>query len=249
MEKKKIIKKIVFIIIWIVIWQALSLVINNNILLVGPYETILALIRLIPTSDFWISILNSLLKITLGYIIGVFLGITLAYVSYKVKFIEDFLSPFLTFLKSVPVASFVIIVLIWAGNSNLAIIVSAMIVFPVMYSNIITGLKNTNKKLLEMSKMYRLSAWSKIRYLYFPELREYIKTSMILSSGMAWKSGVAAEVIAQPLKTIGNNMYVSKIYLETDKLFAWTLIIIVISKLIELFISLAFKGKKKHDKT
>lgn len=247
MKRKKLIKTIIYAIAWLIIWQVLSLIISNKIMFVGPVETFLSLISMIPTSAFWISILNTLLRIVLGYILGACLGIILSSISYKFSFIDDFLSPVLLFLKAVPVASFVIILLIWMGNKNLSVIISTMIVFPIIYSNTLTGLKNANKKLIEMSNVFHMRFIDKVRFLYYPEIKEQLKTSMVLSSGMAWKSGVAAEVIAQPLQTIGNNMYVSKIYLDTDKLFAWTIVIIVLSKLFEFLISLIFGGKK-HDR-
>ena len=249
MKKRNIIKKIVYPVIWLVIWQVISLLVSNQIMIVGPYETFLALINLVQTGDFWISILNTILRICLGYLLGITLGILLAYLSYKVKFFEDFLSPLFTFLKATPVASFVIILLIWFGNTNLSFIISTMIVMPIMYSSTLTGLNNTNVKMIEMSNIYKLKTMDKIRYLYFPEVKPQLVSNMVLSSGMAWKSGVAAEVIAQPLRTIGNSMYVSKIYLETDKLFAWTIVVILLSKLFELIVKLIFKGGKKHDKT
>lgn len=247
MKKKKILKKIIYPIIWIAIWQILSLVINNYIMFVGPYETLLVLFNLVQTSDFWISILNTLLRIACGYLIGICLGILISSLSYRFKFLDEFLSPALTIMKAVPVASFVVIFLIWMGNKNLSIIVSSMIVFPIIYSSTLTGLKNVNNKMIEMAKIYRIGFVDKIKYLYYPEIREQLKTSLVLSSGMSWKSGVAAEVIAQPLLTIGNNMYISKVYLETDRLFAWTVVIIAISKLFEFLISIIVKGRKKHD--
>ena len=246
MKKNEIIKKIGYPIIWLVIWQVVSLLVSNKIMIVGPYETLLALIRLVQTSNFWISILNTILRICLGYLVGIVLGISFAYLSYKLKFVKDFLSPLLTFLKATPVASFVIILLIWLGNSSLSLVISTMIVLPIMYGSTLTGLESVNKKMIEMSDLYRIRPIDKIRHLYFPHIKPQLETSMTLSSGMAWKSGVAAEVIAQPLLTIGNNMYISKIYLETDELFAWTVVTIILSKLLELFVKLLFKGEKKQ---
>lgn len=249
MKKKSIIKKIVYPVIWLAIWQIISILVSNKIMIVGPYETLLALIKFVQTLDFWISVANTVLRICLGYISGIAAGVLLAYLSYKVKFFEDFLSPLLTFLKATPVASFVIILLIWAGNKNLSIFISLMIVLPIMYSSTLTGLKDTSPKMIQMADLFGIKTTDRLRYLYFPHIKPQLETSMILSSGMAWKSGVAAEVIAQPLRTIGNTLYLSKVYLETDKLFAMTVVVIVLSKLLELIVKLAFKGGKKNDKT
>ncbi|MCR5101531.1 MAG: ABC transporter permease subunit, partial [Butyrivibrio sp.] len=215
-------KKIIIVVLWLLIWQLLALLIHNQILIAGPIETFKSLGTMIFTADFWGSVISTGLRIIYGLTLGTAAGILIAVLSYKVAIIKDFMSPFITVMKAIPVASFVIIVLIWMGNTNLSVIISMLVVFPIMYLNTLEGLYDVDKKLLEMADVYNMSLFNQIKYIFFPEMYYYLVSGFSLAVGLAWKSGVAAEVIGQPLGTIGNELYRAKIYLETADLFAWT---------------------------
>ncbi len=203
---------------WILVWQLGAHAVDNHIILVGPWDTVLALGRLIPDWEFWRSIAYSFGKITLGY---------------RLTFVKDLLKPVMVLLKSIPVASFVILALIWAGSKNLSVLISFIVVLPMIYVNTLAGLGSTDGKLLEMAKVFRMSAVRKIRYIYVPALLPYLKSGCRIALGMSWKSGVAAEVIGVPDHSIGEKLYMAKIYLNTADVLAWTLVIILVSALVE----------------
>ena len=136
-------------------------------------------------------------------------------------------------LKSVPVASFVILALIWAGSANLSVLVAFLVVLPVIYVNTVAGLKSTDRKLLEMAKVFFMTPWRRIRYIYIPALVPYLKSGCQIALGMSWKSGVAAEVIGVPDHSVGEKLYMAKIYLNTADVLAWTFVIILVSALFE----------------
>ncbi len=231
--QKIAIRKIIIILIWLGLWQLLSIIIHNSILMSGPVETLQALLQMILTVQYWHAITFSAVRIIGGFCIGSLMGILLAWISYRVRLIEEFLMPLISVLKAIPVASFVIILLIWAGNKSLSFYVSALVVMPVLYLNTIIGLKSTDVKLLEMAEVFRMSMWRRLRYIYIQAVFPHIYSGCQAALGMAWKSGVAAEVIGQPLGSVGNGLYKSKIYLETGDLFAWTITIIFVSFCIE----------------
>ena len=239
-------KKTLIILGWLVLWQLLSLVVNNNILLVGPFETLQELFRLIPTLSFWQAIANTLLKVILGYLIGFLLAVVLALLSYKYSLLEDILKPLVSALKSIPVVSMIVLIIIWIGNKNVSIFVSATVVFPIIYSNVLTGLRSVDEKMMEMAQVFALSQNNIRKYIMIPHMKEYLLAAFSLSWGMAWKSSVAAEVIGQPLNTIGNELYKSKIYLNTAGVYSWTLTIVLVCWLLEKLI-LHFIKETSHD--
>lgn len=147
-------------------------------------------------------------------------------------------------LKSIPVASFVILALIWAGSANLSVLIAFLVVLPVIYIHTVAGLESTDEKLLEMAKVFSMSPWKQIRYIYIPALVPYLRSGCGVALGMSWKSGVAAEVIGVPDHSIGEKLYMSKIYLNTGDLMAWTFVIIVISALFEKAVLRLLSGKR-----
>ena len=144
-------------------------------------------------------------------------------------------------IKATPVASFIILCLIWLNVQNLSIFISFLMVIPIIYTNILQGLLATEEKLLEMAEVFKLSWGKQFVYIYLPQLRPYLLSACSLSLGIAWKSGVAAEVIGIPNGSIGEMLYEAKLYLDSPQLFAWTAVIIVVSIAFEKMFMLLLK--------
>ena len=229
----KQLRKTIIIFCWLLVWAFASRIIQNKILLAGPVETLQALGRLVITENFWMACGGTILRIAIGYLAGMLLGILLAALSARRVWIEEILAPVITLMKAVPVASVVVIFLIWWGSGNLAVAISFFMALPNFYLNTLEGIRSTDEKKLEMAKVFALPTRNQFFYIYRPALRPFWDSAIKLSVGMSWKAGVAAEVIGLPQKAIGEQLYMSKIYLETDKVFAWTLVIILLSQLFE----------------
>ena len=181
------------------------------------------------------------------------LGILTGALSCRFRIVREFLEPPIQFMKSIPVASFVILALIWTGSKNLSILISFLVAYPILHISTVSGLKSTASKLLEMAQVFRVPFHKKIFYLYRPALSPYLISACKSALGMAFKSGIAAEVIGVPDFSIGANLYEAKIYLDTASLFAWTLAIILIAScfekiLLRLMTAAGGKGNTVHEK-
>ncbi|MBR4404345.1 MAG: ABC transporter permease subunit [Clostridiales bacterium] len=241
MKAKQYIRTTLIVLIWLVIWQVLSLVVNNAILLSGPVDTFKALIALGTEPSFYLSVGFTTGKILMGFLIGMLTGSVLSILSYKIKIVKDFLSPFVSVIKSIPIVSFIIIALIWAGSSYVTVIVSAIISFPIFYKNLLEGLLVTDPKMLELAQVYQMKPAKKLKYIYFPTISSHVRSAVSLAIGMAFRGGITAEVVGQPLRSIGNGLYLSKINLATPELLAWTLVAVISAFIIEKLISYLVK--------
>lgn len=226
---KKWIRKIIIIVGWLAVWQLVSVLVGNNILLVGPIETLLTLCETLLEAAFWKACIYSVFRIAGGFLAGMLLGIALAVLSARYTIVEEILSPVMALLKAVPVASFVVLFLIWWSSAYLAVAISFCIVLPNLYINTLEGMKSTDKKLLEMAKVFCISKKDSFFYIYRPALKPFWDSGIRLAAGMSWKSGVAAEVIGLPQYAIGERLYMSKIYLDTAGVLAWTVAIVCLS--------------------
>lgn len=229
-------KKSLAVFLWLLLWQGLSLAVGNDILLVGPLETVRALLLLIPERGFWLSILASVLRIGAGLAIGFGTGVLLSFAASLSTSVRCFLSPFVTVTKAVPVASFVILFLIWFGSRWISFFISAMVVFPIVYLNLLEGLNSVDPKMREMAALFRVPFRNRIHYILLPSVRPFLVSAVRLAVGMGLKSGVAAEVIGQPQQSLGGELYQAKIYLDTASLFAWTVVIICLAGFMERLI-------------
>ena len=221
------------IIFWLIVWQIAAMAVNQAILLTKPVMVGKTLLRFLGESEFWLAITHSLLKIMLGFFLAMILGSGLAFLGAKFSFVHQLIYPILSIIKATPVASFIILALIWINSANLSTFIAFLMVLPMFYANIYQGLKNVDVKLLEVAKVFGLNKRRTFREVYLPSLKPYLISTCTIGLGFAWKSGVAAEVIGLPAKTIGNQLYYAKVYLQTDELFAWTAAIIVLSIFLE----------------
>lgn len=237
--------KIFAIIFWICIWQIVCFFVQNNLLLPSPIEVIRRLGALIMYTKFWGTIANSFLRILTGFFIGASVGVIAAIASWKLPILKIILHPAMVIVKSTPLASFIILALVWIKTSRLSIFISFLMVFPILYGNVLQGIESVSKELLEMAYVYKLSRWKKFKFIYIPAILPAFLSAITTGIGFAWKSGIAAEVLASPHMTIGKAIYESKIYLEITDLFAWTLTVILLSMILErVFVSLTQKLQK-----
>lgn len=238
-------RKFWILLFWITVWQLAALLIHNTILLVGPLDVIRSFSVLIRTAAFWAAIAYSFGRILVGFCLAFSAGALLGSLSWRFRLLKEFLEPLVLVIKSVPVASFVILALIWIGSKNLSVLISFLVVFPIIYINTIAGLDSTDPKLLEMASVFSLRPYSRIRFIYLPALFPYLISGCEVALGLSWKSGIAAEVIGVPAHSIGENLYLAKIYLGTADLFAWTIVIVAVSALFEMmFLRLLKKGAR-----
>lgn len=232
-RKRGKIKKAVIILFWLGVWELAARVTDNPILLAGPLQTAGELCGLFGEAAFYKTIFMSLLRIGAGFGAGFLTAIFLAAAGSRFSVLEEWLAPFMGLLKAVPVASFVVLLLIWWGSSFLALAVSFLVVLPVVYISVLEGLKNLDRELAEMGRVFCLPSASRFFYLYRPGLRPYLQGSLKTALGLAWKAGVAAEVIGTPDFSVGGRLYLSKLYLDTAGVFSWTATVLLLSFLFE----------------
>ena len=227
--EKNYFRKTIICVGWLLVWQLVSVAVGNEVLLVGPVDTLRALILHAADGTFWQACAGSVLRIGLGFMAGMLLGVILAVISAHKRLAEEILAPVMVLLKTMPVASFVVLFLIWWSSSFLAVAISFCVTLPNLYLNTLEGLKSCDKKLLEMTKVFGIVGRDKFFYVYRPALKPFWDSAICLAAGMSWKAGVAAEVIGLPNHAIGERLYMSKIHLDTAGVLAWTVVVVLLS--------------------
>ena len=217
------------VLLWLLVWQAASMALDSDILLVSPLRVVATLLALLPTARFWASLLGSMARILGGFFLAAALGTLLAALAARFKRVEEWLAPPVLAMKTVPVASFVILALIWFGSRNLSVFIALVMVFPVIYSNTLQGIKSADGALLEMARVYRVPFSRRLGYIYAPQVKPFLLSGCSVALGMSWKSGVAAEVIGVVGGSIGERLYEAKVYFQLTDLLAWTVVIVVCS--------------------
>ena len=226
------------VVFWLFVWQAAAMLLralypHGALLLASPLSSLARLLSLAATKTFWQSVGTSAAHIFGGFLLSCALAVMLAALSARFRRAEELLAPLVAVVKAVPVASFIILALVWLPSRGLAFFISALMVFPPVYLNVLEGIKRTDASLLEMARVFRVPFSRTLRGIYLPQVLPYFRAAADTALGLSWKAGTAAEVIGLCSGTIGERLYTAKVYFQTADLFAWTAVIVLLSVLFE----------------
>lgn len=232
-NKRKHLQTALIALIYLVVWEAVSLLVGKELLLPSPLSTLGRLFSLMTKGESWLYAGLTLLRIMSGYVLGVLGGILLAVLTARSKFAEALLSPLRSIVKASPVTSFILLALLWLTSDMVPLFISLLMSLPIVWTATAEAIVQTDVRLVEMGRLFGMSCWQIVKKIYVPSVLPQFLAACTTSLGFAWKSGVAAEIIALPKQSIGYRLYESKLRIETVDLFAWTLLIIVLSMLLE----------------
>ena len=219
---------------WLLVWQGAAMALraaypHGALLLASPLSALKRLFVLAGTAAFWQAVLASASRILGGFLFSCALAVVLSAFAARYRRAEELLAPPIAVIKAVPVASFIILALVWLPGRGLAFFISALMVFPPVYLNVLAGIRRADASLLEMARVFRVPFSRTLRGIYLPQVLPYFRAAVSTALGLCWKAGTAAEVIGLSGGTIGERLYTAKVYFETPDLFAWTAVIVLLS--------------------
>lgn len=240
---------------WLGVWQfgafAIDLALEgkgNELLLPYPMTVVQTLVSLAGSGDFWLTAFYSLGRVLAGMALGTLLALLLAALTCLSTLADELLSPAIRVIRATPVASFILLVLLWVNRDWVPVVIAALMVLPVVWANVSRGIREVDPQLLELAKAYRFSRGKTVRLIYLPSLRPYFLSAVTTAMGLAWKSGVAAEVLCLPRSSIGTQIFYTKYYLEVPQLFAWTVVVVAMSLVMERLLTAALnRGNRRWE--
>ena len=221
---------------WIEVWWIIALLIKKPILLPSPQATAVELLSLLSTKAFYSVLLATLTRVMLGLVLGITLGILLALLCHVFSLLKMFLSPLISIIRSTPVASFIVLLWVMLDGNSLTVMVAFLMVMPIVWQNTLDGFASIPRELVEVAQVYELTLKRRYEVLVLPVLSRYIFPAVITSVGLAWKSEIAAEIIAYTKNSIGAHINDAKTAILTAEVFAWTIVIIAMSLCLEFLI-------------
>ena len=230
----KILKWTAVSLLWLAIWQLSAAAVGQELLIPYPKAAFLAFFQLAETADFWLAVLFSMLRIIVGYLLGVTVGAIGAVLSSRFAVFKAVFSPVLHLVRAVPVASFIILAFVWIKSAYISVFISFLMVLPMIWSSVESGIENIDRQYLEMAEIYRISPLKILIKIKIPFIMPSFIAAAVSTLGFAWKSGVAAEVICRPASSLGRLLQDAKLYLETPRVFALTAVVAVLSLLLEI---------------
>lgn len=229
--------------VWLGVWQLAAWWVGRDLLLPAPASVAVCLAELGQTGEFWLSAVSTLARVVCGLVGGVVLGSLLAFLTHFSLWADRIFSPAIRVLRATPVVCFILLVYLWVARANIPGLIAGMMVLPVVWGSLTAGLKAVDGQLLELARAYGFSRLKTLRLIYLPSLRPHFTAALLNGFGLAWKSGVAAEVLCPPKFAIGSSIQQARQALETPELFAWTAVIVVLSLVLEGLLGLWLKPR------
>ena len=242
---KKFLRLAIPPVFWLGVWQLASAAVGKELLLPGPAAVGRSLLALARTADFYLSAGATLWRVFLGLLWGGLAGAALAFLTHFSSWADAVVSPAVRVVRATPVVSFILLVYLWVARAAIPWVIAGLMVLPVMWGSLTAGLANLDKNLLEMGRVYRFSPLKRLRLIYLPSLRSHFSAGLLTAFGLAWKSGVAAEVLCPPDRAVGSRLQQAKLGLETADLLAWTLTVVALSLALEWLLRRALERKHK----
>lgn len=238
---RKIVKVCVPIAVYILFWQLLSMLVGSRLLLLpSPLDTLRSMKEIIVSGTGWRSIGMTVLRILCGYFSGCGIGVLFAVLTAHFRIFDWLLKPLRSLIKTTPITSFALILLVSVVSGMVPILVAMIVVVPMIWQTTEEAIKNRSVELSEMAQVY-LNPWQKLRYVTFPQVLPHFSASASTALGFAWKAVITAEILALPKLGIGRQMQFHKIHVEIPELFAWTLLVIILSVILEFTFKLLLK--------
>ena len=212
----------------LLLWGLIAYKVDNEVKMPSPIRTLEALTTIIGDKNFITSVAATLKRSLIGFVIAFSLALVLGILSGVSNGIFYLIRPIVIAGRSIPTMAVILVALIWLGRDVAPVLVSVMIIFPIIYSAVVNGIREVDKKLLEMTRVYKLSRYKKLRYLYLPSIRSSLLAVSAAAISFNFKITVAAEVLGQPGRGIGTGFQIEKMTVNTAGKFAWAIVAIVI---------------------
>ena len=238
---KRIFIGIAVAVFWIGVWWLVALLVDKEILVPTPWRVVQSLGVIFRSDAFWRIVGATLGRIVFGFLLAVLCGTVLAVLTVKLPLVKTLFAPLLHLVRAAPVASFIILTMVWIVTDRVPTFISFLMVLPIVWVNMEEGLRRIDPQLREMARLYRFGPWRTLTKVTVPSVMPFFLTACTNGLGFAWKSGVAAEVICRPEFAIGGELYTAKMLLEMPDMFAWTAVVVVLSILLEQLLLLLTK--------
>ncbi|MBQ6630779.1 MAG: ABC transporter permease subunit [Romboutsia sp.] len=219
---------------FLIIWQVVALIINNDIYIPTIGQTINSLIEIAKENRFYTDVLLTIGRTIISFIVAFLLALILGLLSYSFRIIKNFLRPINALLQSIPNLVLIVLALIWFNKDNTPYIVGFTVVFPILYDSILGAMRGIDKGIIEMANIYKISIKDKLLKIYIPSIIFRLVPIMISTFSLGFKVVIAGEVHGQPKYGIGTMIQIEKNNFNTSGVFAWLIVILIISLILEL---------------
>jgi NitT/TauT family transport system permease protein len=228
------------IIVLLVAWEIASRSIGSSLILPGPFEVAVSMLRFGRDTKFWLAVLGTFRRVLTAFALTMLLGSAIGVAAALSRGIDRFIAPLLAGIRATPVLALILLAMFWLPSDSVPIFSSFLMAFPVVFTSVKAGIASVDKELLEMASVFKVPKVRQLVMLRIPSASMYLLSAMKNALGLCWKVVVAGEVLAQPLRALGTGMQDSRLALETAGVFSWAIVTVVLCGLSEFALGLLY---------
>lgn len=229
----------------LLLWQILALIVNKSILIPYPVDVLSKMLTMLCEQSFYQTIFSTLSHVMITVVLSIVVAYLLAYICFSYPFIENYVTPVMTIIQSVPTIAFVFIVLVWTSSLQTVYIVLLFVIFPLLFHNFLEGLKNIDRDLKDVILLYHPPIFERLFKIYFPLIQSSVLSGVKSALSLGVKVSVMAEILSALPYGVGREMNYARIQVDTTELLAWTLWLIVMIMFIEYLFERIISYQKK----
>lgn len=234
---KRIVLTCLSILLIPVAWQLLSWQMAQPQLIPSFPDLVRALLRLVYTPGFLVSIGTTCLRACVGLLLSLAAASITAFLLNRSEGIRFLFMPWLSLLRSVPVISFILLALIFLNPEMIPLLIAFLTMYPLLTENLLKGLMNRRDSWKMLARQFHLNAWNCLFQINYPQLKPYLFSGLASAVGFGWRAIIMGEVLSQCVDGIGKRMKEAQVFIDVPELIAWTLVAIVLSWLTDKLIS------------
>lgn len=216
------------------LWQVIAIITNNDIYIPKLQQVSEALKDIYMEQNFWKAIFSSFYRTIISYVLALAFSMILGILGAVYPFFRYLMQPLNSFAKTVPTMVLVVLLLVWFDKDITPFAVGFAIIFPVLYEGVRKSLMQIDKKLIDMTKIYEVSLIDKIKKIYVPIMKFYFMSIFVSTFSLTFKVVITGEVYGQPKFGIGSQIQLEKVNFNVSGIFAWIVIIVFISMVLEV---------------
>lgn len=165
-------------------------------LLPAPSAVLATITQLAASGELFAHIGITLYRVAVGFLLGGAIATVLGALTGYSRLFSDLLDPLLQSLRNIPSLAWVPLFILWMGigETSKVALIAVGVFFPV-YLNLMSGVQNVDRKLVEVGKAYRLSDFQLVRRVFLPATLPAYLVGLRSGLGLGWMFVVAAEIM------------------------------------------------------
>lgn len=231
--------RLVMVAVFLVLWQVISDAAHVQFFISEPTAVWHQLSQWITSGTLFSNLGVTLEATVYGFLVGAVSGIVVGFVLGLIPLLGKLLDPFITAVYSLPKLALAPLFVLWFGIAlEMKVVLTAVIVFFLVFWNTFTGVRETDQELVDVLKVMGARRGHMIRKVVLPGSLTYIYVGLKLAIPYALTGAVVGELIASN-RGLGYLLMSAAGVFNTAGIMAALVVLMIIATLLNMLLNIS----------